>query len=770
MLASVVFANGFTGKNATAGAESIAVDSAGNSYVTGNFNGLVTFGATSLKSVGANDMYIAKIDPVGSVLWVKRLGSSTIADGDYGRSVAIDAAGNVYATGFFSGVGDVGGVTVPNSGGRDIVVAKLDTNGNTVWAKSFGGGNNDLGQAIAVDSSGGLYLTGSFQGSVVFGGTTLVSSGSTDTFVAKLDQTAGNVAWAKRMGGVGQDSAFSISVDGAGSVFTTGIFSNTASFGPSITKTSAGDTDIFVTKMDNNGNVLWTSAFGGLGHDDGTAVVQDGAGGVYLTGDIIGNVAFGSTVLYNASLTGTNDAFVARLNASGNVVWAKNFGGPQYDAGFHITRDSVGNVYTTGVFQATGSFPWLGTVLTSNGDYDVYIVKMDPNGNVLSAESYGSTAGDQAYQVAVGGPSNNLYTVGNYGAAINFGSTGLPGPGGAYVVQFGVTNNTGNSRAPSDFDGLGRTQMAVYRPSAAQWYVMGGNNIGRLFGTFGAINLYDIPVAGDFLGIGRSQMAVFRPTTAEWFVMGPNGGQSLGAFGATGLFDIPIVGDFLGLGRAQIGVFRPSTAEWFVMGPNGGQRLGSFGATGLFDIPVPGDYLGLGRSQMAVFRPSTAEWFVMGPNGGQSLGTFGSPNFVDIPAPGDYDGIGRTQLGVFRVNTATYYVNRAGVPTVLGAFGAPYLFDLPTQTNVAALLKLGKISSGGIGRGLGAMALTGGTTSVSTGSGITAANTTGATTRSTGQVNTPPAATLALNLAARARRSVLQAPNSPSSARRSFVD
>jgi hypothetical protein len=206
-----------------------------------------------------------------------------------------------------------------------------------------------------------------------------------------------------------------------------------------------------------------------------------------------------------------------------------------------------------------------------------------------------------------------------------------------------VIDNT--YRAAGDFDADGRSDVGVFRPSTAQWFVL-RSTAGLLspFPSFGAPNLGDIPLVGDFDGVGHSEIAVFRPSTAQWFVLGPNGGHLLGSFGATNLFDIPVPGDYDGTGHTEMAVFRPSTAQWFVMGPNGGHLLGSFGATNLFDIPVPGDYDGTGHTEMAVFRPSTAQWFVMGPTGGRLLSSFGGPNYFDVPMEGSVASL--VKLGV----------------------------------------------------------------------------------------------------------------------------
>ncbi len=207
-----------------------------------------------------------------------------------------------------------------------------------------------------------------------------------------------------------------------------------------------------------------------------------------------------------------------------------------------------------------------------------------------------------------------------------------------------VFQRAAGRRPPADFDGDGKTDVSVFRPSTSSWYVHGsaGADTATNFGTTG-----DIPVPGDYDGNGTTDIAVFRPSTGTWIV---RGGLSAN-FGTPG--DIPVPGDYDGNGTTDIAVFRPSTDTWFV---RGGITVG-FGTTG--DIPVPGDYDGNGTTDIAVFRPSTGTWYVQG---GITVG-FGTTG--DIPVPGDYDGNATTDIAVFRSSTGTWFV-RGGITVAWG--------------------------------------------------------------------------------------------------------
>jgi len=691
---SVVFANGFgtSGSPAPTTAEAVATDAGGATYITGGFSGTVTFGNIPLTSKGASNIYIAKINPTGTVAWAHRMGGSSQFFGDYGRGIAVDSAGNSYVTGFFYGSGDFGNTTLNGAGNRDIFVAKYDIAGNFIWAKSFGGTGSDLGQSIAVDKLGNLYVTGSFQNTMTVGGTTLTAHDFNDGFIMKLDNN-GTPIWAGGFGGAGNDSGFTVTVDSNLNVYTTGIFEQSFQFGTT-NLTSRGDTDAFVMKQNSSGFLQWIQQFGGAGHDDGTGVTVDLANNsVYATGDYNGTGTFGGTTLTS---NGSGDIYLARINAAnGNVVWAKGFGGSSQDAGFSVTTDGAGNVYTTGTFQKTVAFG--GTSITSNGSADAYLAKFDLNGNALSVLGFGSAGSDQGMLASVGGPTGNVTVVGDYSGAFSVGNVPLPANGTGFVIQFSLNPIT--IKPPGDFLNLGYTQPSVYQPGTASWVVSGPNGVQNL-GSFGTPNFGDIPVPGDYDGIGYTEQAYFRPSTAQWFAKNPTTGAFLaGTFGATNLYDIPIPGDYDGSGRTQIAVFRPSgwTAQWFVLRPNGGQLLASFGAPNLYDIPVPGDYDGTGRTQIAVFRPSTAQWFILRPNGGQLLATFGGPNFMDIPIPGDWDHVGYTEPAVFRPATGEIFVLGPNGGHKLTTFGATNYAEIPLLASIASLIRLGKIRPGGNG-------------------------------------------------------------------------
>ncbi|SVB62474.1 uncharacterized protein METZ01_LOCUS215328, partial [marine metagenome] len=350
-------------------------------------------------------------------------GQGTFSALDKGYSVAVDSSGNVYTTGYFNGTVDfdpgAGTANLTSNGGSDAFVLKLDSSGNYVWAKSFGSTNTDRGNSVAVDSSGNVYTTGYFNDTVDFdpgAGTTNLTASGNDVFVSKLD-SSGDYVWAKSFGGSGSDLANSVAVDSSGNVYTTGYFNDTVDFDPGAgtTNLTASGNDVFVSKLDSSGDYVWAKSFGGIRSDSGNSVAVDSSGNVYTTGSFStyysnGTVDFDPGAgTANLGTNGSYDVWVSKLDSSGDYVWAKSFGGTAGDRGYSVAIDSSGNVYTAGSFEsgrqggAVDFDPGAGTVeLNLDGGTDAFVLKLDSSGNLVTgagvtvALSGGSTAVSEA--------------------------------------------------------------------------------------------------------------------------------------------------------------------------------------------------------------------------------------------------------------------------------------------------------------------------------------------------------------------------------------
>ncbi len=411
----------------------IATDNNGNSFITGCFSGTIILGSTTLTSSGFMDIFVAKLDSHGQWIWATKAGGLSDDENSYydqGNAIAVDSYGYCYVSGNFYNSADFGNITLTGSGDWDNFVAKLDGNGNWLWAKKVGGEGSS---EIAVDNSGNSYVTGSFYGYADFGNIILTNSDNTcDVFVAKLD-SFGNCLWARNAGGSSNVFGTSIAVDNSSNCYVTGEFSGTSVFGGT-TFTSSGNDDIFVAKLDSNGNWLWVKKAGGTNSDRCRSLAVDNTGNSYVTGHFRGTSVFGTTTLTSS---GIDDIFVAKLDSNGNWLWAKKAGGSSYDYGNDIAVDNSGNSYVTGEFWGTVGFG--NTTLTSSGLYDIFMVKLDSSGNWNWAKQAGGLSGDQGNGIAVDNIGNS-YVTGSFYAFASFGSTALNSSGEAdiFVVKYGV--------------------------------------------------------------------------------------------------------------------------------------------------------------------------------------------------------------------------------------------------------------------------------------------------------------------------------------------
>ena len=414
--------------------QSITVDAHGNVYTVGYFYGIVDFDpGTSVYNLSANgstDTFIQKLDSNGNFLWAKNIEGS---DQNHGNSIVLDISGNIYITGYFEETADFDpGINVYNltsAGDKDVFILKLDTNGDFIWAKQMGGAHLDSGHSITLDQSGNIYTTGWFSGTANLdtqsgGNTQLVSAGLTDIFVVKLNSD-GDFLWANAIGGVENDYGYSIAVDMSNNAYITGMFHSTVDFDPgngNFSLTSLGSTDIFVQKSDTDGNFIWAKQMGGINSSYGYALTVDNAGSVYTTGTIQGPVDFDpSTNVYTLTSVGINDIFIQKMDTDGNFVWAKQLGQIGHDFGRSITLNTFGNIFITGRFSGTVDFNPSNDVtnnLTAVGSIDVFILKLDNNGNYLWSTSIGGSQFDSGNAIAV--KSNYIYTTGSFRQTADF--------------------------------------------------------------------------------------------------------------------------------------------------------------------------------------------------------------------------------------------------------------------------------------------------------------------------------------------------------------
>jgi DNA replication initiation complex subunit (GINS family) len=366
-------------------------DDEGKSLIQTFDGGYAITGFTTSFGAGEDDVYVVKLDARGNLQWTKTIGEK---ERDRGNSLIQTSDGGYAIAGLTQSFG---------AGETDVYVVKLDAHGNLQWTKTIGGLGYDGGTSLIQTSDGGYAITGV---------TSSFGAGEGDVYVVKLDAN-GNLQWTKTIGGPGEEAGFSLIQTSDGGYAIAG---STTSFG-------VGGADVYVVKLDANGNLQWTKTIGGPGDELGISLIQTSDGGYAIAG---------STESFGA---GEGDVYVVKLDANGNLQWTKTIGGPELDLGHSLIQTSNGGYVITGAttsfgvgeadvyvvkLDANGNLQWTKTIgaknenpirssiiQTSDGSYviagttrsfgaggmDVYVVKLDKNGDACCAVSQTSQVG-----------------------------------------------------------------------------------------------------------------------------------------------------------------------------------------------------------------------------------------------------------------------------------------------------------------------------------------------------------------------------------------
>jgi hypothetical protein len=439
----------------------LALDGAGNTCVVGAFFGTTDFdpgpGTYELTPEPGGDLFAAKYDPAGNLLWAQRMDGGAP---NFGPEIAAGSDGSVYVVGSFKNTGEFGATTLTSLGDYDAFVTKFDADGNIVWANRFGGAGADWGNDVAVDPAGNVYVMAETR-----------DAGNPDAFIAKMD-AGGNVLWSREIGASSSTSTkgktttstgwargYKLTVDDAGNVYGTGRISGTVDFDAGAGTTAISGTG-FVTKLSTNGNLVWARAFTGASHEAHDIAV-DSAGNVYTTGLYSGSVDFdpgtGRTQKFVLSAT-YRGTYVTSLDLDGNFRWAKSIGGADttnWAWPEAMTADGAGNVYLAGYFVGTVDFdPGSGLFnLTSTGGNDAFVWELASGGTFAWAGQMGGAGNDTAYGVGVDA-AGNIYAAGNFNGTADLD----PGAGTYNVTSVG-----------SDFFVAKLVQPVSLAAAASQW-------------------------------------------------------------------------------------------------------------------------------------------------------------------------------------------------------------------------------------------------------------------------------------------------------------
>ncbi|HEY3385638.1 MAG TPA: hypothetical protein VGK46_03945, partial [Saprospiraceae bacterium] len=510
-----IWAKAISGDNAREGngiplVYGITTDASKASYTCGYFYGEVDFDPGPneflISSVGAIDGFVCKLDTEGNFVWAKHIGGE--GSGVIVYSIDTDETGHVFITGGFSYYVDFdpGPQThfLYAYGESDIFILKLNQDGEFQWVKNIGGALGGCwGSHLTIEeNTGNIYTTGTHSGFIDFDpgpGTFILGSNEYSIFISKLD-SLGNFIWAKEILGPtiwSFTGGTSIAIDQAsGNVYTAGHFYGTCDFdpGPGIdSKTSNGDADVFLLKLDNTGNYKWARAFGGTDQDycPSVALGKSGNEKIYLSGGYSGTVDFdpGPGVF---NLTSTDELFICKLDSAGHYIWAKSLGGSgglTDFTGSFLVVDTLRNenVMTVGGFAGTADFD-PGTeeyYLNSNGAADIFVSKIDSSGNFLWVETAGGNSNDYSVSLA--------------------------------LLEDGKMLTTGQYNSPTlSFDGS--TLTNVSDPNVFVAKLGGCNTVVTSFANSGAGTLRDIiqcAQSGDLVTFSLPSMSQITLTTGE---------------------------------------------------------------------------------------------------------------------------------------------------------------------------------------------------------------------------------------------------------------
>jgi hypothetical protein len=591
--------------------------------------------------------------------------------GQTGTDVAVDAAGNAFVTGLtysrsfpttdnaYQKVMSIGGSFT--NANAEAFVTKLDASGQISYSTFLGGRHDDYGNSIAVDSSGKAYVAGATYSGLTFPTKnqfqgTGVYEGEYDAFLTVFTPDGSDIVYSTGLGGNDNDFAFAVALDSANNAYITGMTLSENRFPTknAFQAASGGGRDAFVAKFNTNlsgdDSLIYSTYVGGSGTEEANAIVVSPSGKAHITG-VTGSFNF---PLLNAidTTNQVNEAFVTVLNSNGSLANSTFLGGSGREFGGGIDLDAAGNIYVTGSTDST-DFPMALPFQSTNQAAEAFVTKLRFDGasgitrGIMFSSYLGGSANEEGTDIAVL----------NSRVAFVAGSTSSTDLATTPGVLKGATNNADGFVArilDTHLDSVG-----TFRPSSTFQITQSTTNVVVQTTDFGLSGQKG--VAGDWNGDGVDTIGHF--TSGVWKYRNVNFTSTTAPaatvnFGQTG--DLPVIGDWNGDGIDTPGVYRPSVGKFFLTNSNAVnppiEITVNFGIAE--DLPVAGDWNGDGVDSVGVFRPSAGQFFLTDDNvikaSIDQVVVFGTTG--DQPTAGDWDGNGVDTIAVFRPSTKEFFL------------------------------------------------------------------------------------------------------------------
>jgi len=626
--------------------ESTAIDASGNIYITGYFSGSMDFdptaGVDTHTSSANTDMFLTRINADGSYAWTKTSSGGTYSCAS-GSSVAIDASGNIYVTGFFCQTVDFDPTAAVDEhtsiGYNDSFLMRINADSSYAWTKTTASAALGIsyGASVAIDNGGNIFVAGYFNKTVDFDPTTGVdnhtSAGGIDISLTRINAD-GSYGWTKTMGGTGNEYGLSLAADASGNLYMAGFFAGTVDFDPTTgtdNHTSAGYDDIFLTRINADGSYAWTKSIGSTGVDRTWSMAMDPNGNIYLNGFFSGSVDFDPSPAIDTHIAvGQTDSFVTRINADGSYGWTQTISDPASGSSLStndnlISVDAEGNIYLSGYFSGTIDFdPSTGIDnRTSSGPRSIFISRINADGAYSWTRTMGSPNSWVNSPMPVAADANrNIFITGHFSKTVDFD----PGPGVDEHTSHGLYGDIFLTKLSQKSDELavdfGSTYGLYTRDNNAVWTRLSDQTP-------------DTMATCDLDGDGKAEIVAGFAGTGVW---------SLPASGAPAVLLNPIDGELIacadldGNGQKDIIVdFGPSYGLWARYNNASWTKLHFLSPV----IMTTGDLNGDGQAEVIGEFAGLGIWYRQ-----HSTGTWSRLHYLnaELMATGDLNGDGKDEL------------------------------------------------------------------------------------------------------------------------------